>query len=185
MKKSAACVLLVVAVSPYRLEAQTHEMTQSVEAVHQGAANGSTLKKKEDRDLPSIPLSMVLGKDVKFERYEVRTYRAGEDGDPPQAFEILKSGRRIYSTVNDDGVKYEIGCINDDEAGNLEIRPEKTSRAQENPTWSYQIGQAERTAASRTMSLNLMITRGRLVRSTLWMAMVANFKRSTTAKLIS
>jgi hypothetical protein len=79
-----------------------------------------------DKRAPSpIPSSMVLGKDVKFEGYEVRTYRAGEDGDPLQAFEILKSGRRIYSNVDNDGLKYNIGCVNDDDVGSLKIRPGK------------------------------------------------------------
>jgi len=67
---------------------------------------------------------MVLEKEVKFENYKVRTYRAGEEGDPSQAFEILKGGRRIYSRVGE-GRKYNIGCISDHDAGNMEIRPGK------------------------------------------------------------
>jgi hypothetical protein len=125
MKKTAAYVLLLVAAAALRLAAQTHPVTPSVETADQGSGIQSSKKIKENRALPSIPSSMVLDKNVKFESYEVRTYRADENGGPLQAFEILKSGRRIYSRIDDNGVKYNIGCINENDEGNLEIRPGK------------------------------------------------------------
>jgi hypothetical protein len=125
MKTSAAYVLLLVAAAPHRLAAQTYKLAQSVEPGERGAGMRSSQKSEENRALPSIPSSMVLGKDAKFMNYEVRTYRAGEDGDPSQAFEILRDGRKIYSKVDDDGLRYNVGCVNDDDKGNLEIRPGK------------------------------------------------------------
>jgi hypothetical protein len=125
MKTSAACVLLLAAAVPHRLAAQTNEVTQSTKTVDQGPAMGSSQKRKEIRTFPSIPSSMVREEDVKFESYEVRTYRAGKEAETLQAFEILKGGRRIFSRVDDHGLRYNIGCVNDDDTGNLEIRPGK------------------------------------------------------------
>ena len=68
---------------------------------------------------------MASDDDVKFESYEVRTYRAKGENDPLRAFEILKSGHRIYSRVNDKGGGYSVGCLNANDPGNREISPGK------------------------------------------------------------
>jgi hypothetical protein len=71
MKKTAAYVLLLVAAAPLRLAAHTPEAAQSVETADQCPAMRLSPTGKQNRTFPSIPSSMVLGKEVKFENYKV------------------------------------------------------------------------------------------------------------------
>jgi hypothetical protein len=128
MKTPAACFLLLFAASATNLPhllAQTNQPAQPSETTDRGAAKQPSRARTGNQTFPTIPSSMALGQDVKFEGYEVRTYRAGEHGDPSQAFEVLKGGRRVYSRVDDDGMKYSVGCLNKNDPGNRDIRPGK------------------------------------------------------------